>query len=183
MGALLWALWPAPLRIAVNLSARQFADPNLPDDVRSALAASGLPAHRLELEITESTVMHDLQRALELLRALKAMGVELAIDDFGTGYSSLAYLKRFPLDVLKIDQSFVRHVCTDADDRAIAQAVVQLARSLRLRVVAEGVETADQEAVLRTLDCDTVQGYLHGRPMPEAELGPWLSEHLGGPAG
>ena len=98
----------------------------------------------------------------------------MAIDDFGTGYSSLAYLKRFPLDVLKIDQSFVRHLCTDADDRAIAQAVVQLARSLRLRVVAEGVETHEQEEVLRSMACETVQGYLHGKPMAESDLAAWL---------
>ena len=168
------ASWPQPYRIAVNLSARQFADSSLPDVVQAALRASGLPAHRLELEITESTVMQDLQRTLDLLRTLKGMGVELAIDDFGTGYSSLAYLKRFPLDVLKIDQSFVRHLCTDADDRAIAQAVVQLARSLRLRVVAEGVETREQEDVLRGMDCETVQGYLHGKPMAESDLAAWL---------
>ena len=168
------ARWPQPYRIAVNLSARQFADSSLPDVVQAALRASGLPAHRLELEITESTVMQDLQRTLDLLRTLKGMGVELAIDDFGTGYSSLAYLKRFPLDVLKIDQSFVRHLCTDADDRAIAQAVVQLARSLRLRVVAEGVETHEQEEVLRGMACETVQGYLHGKPMAESDLAAWL---------
>lgn len=164
-----------PLIVAVNLSARQFADPDLITHVRRALDISGLPAPQLELEITEGTAMHDLQRTLNLLRRFKTMGVQLAIDDFGTGYSSLAYLKRFPLDVLKIDQSFVRQLCTDREDQAIAQAVITLAHSLNLKVIAEGVETADQHRLLHAMGCDGIQGYLHGRPMPAADVLPWLA--------
>lgn len=169
-----------PLRVAVNLSARQFADPDLINHVRRALDISGLRAPQLELEITEGTAMHDLQRTLDLLRRFKTMGVQLAIDDFGTGYSSLAYLKRFPLDVLKIDQSFVRQLCTDREDQAIAQAVITLAHSLNLKVIAEGVETAEQHTLLHTMGCDEIQGYLHGRPMPADEVAPWLVSHTAG---
>jgi EAL domain-containing protein (putative c-di-GMP-specific phosphodiesterase class I) len=171
------AHWPQSLqlRVAVNLSARQFADPGLFAHVREALEKSGLPAPQLELEITEGTVMQDLQRTLDLLRRFKNMGVKLAIDDFGTGYSSLAYLKRFPLDVLKIDQSFVRQLCSDREDQAIANAVIQLAHSLGLRVIAEGVETAEQEALLRVMGCDDVQGYLYGKPMTLEDTREWLA--------
>ncbi|MEY2952266.1 MAG: hypothetical protein RLZZ401_353 [Pseudomonadota bacterium] len=169
--------WPAH-RVAVNLSARQFADPGLMEHVREALEVSGLPPELLELEITESTAMHDLQRTLDLLRRFKGMGLMLAIDDFGTGYSSLAYLKRFPLDILKIDQSFVRQLCTDREDQAIASAVIHLAHSLGLRVVAEGVETTEQHALLLDMGCDLMQGFLHARPLSDAELRPWLVQHF-----
>ena len=111
---------------------------------------SGLPPHLLEIEITEGTAMLDMQHTLALLKKFKAMGLQLAIDDFGTGYSSLAYLKRFPLDVLKIDQSFVRHICTDPDDQAIARAIVSLAHSLDLSIIAEGVETQEQHTLLQS---------------------------------
>jgi diguanylate cyclase len=166
-----------PLRVAVNLSARQFADPELINHVRQALDVSGLPPQQLELEITEGTAMQDLQRTLDLLRRFKAMGLQLAIDDFGTGYSSLAYLKRFPLDVLKIDQSFVRQICTDREDQAIAQAVITLAHSLGLKVIAEGVETAEQGDLLSSMNCDEIQGYLYARPMPADDVTPWLGAH------
>ncbi|GAP38531.1 putative bifunctional diguanylate cyclase/phosphodiesterase [Piscinibacter sakaiensis] len=167
---------PAP-RVAVNLSLRQFGDPGLVEQVRAALADSGLPAQRLELEITESTAMLELQHTLEVLRQLKALGLALAIDDFGTGYSSLAYLKRFPLDVLKIDQSFVRQLCHDADDQAIARSVVHLAHALGLSVIAEGVETADQHRLLQTMGCEEMQGWLHGKPMPADQVPGWLAAH------
>lgn len=172
------AHWPpdrAPLRVAVNLSLRQFGDPRLIDQVRSALKASGLPPARLELEITESTAMLELQHTLEVLRQLKALGIALAVDDFGTGYSSLAYLKRFPLDVLKIDQSFVRNLGSDAEDEAIARSVVHLAHSLGLSVIAEGVETAAQHALLQAMGCDEMQGWLHGRPLPADAVADWLA--------
>ncbi len=165
--------WPQPVRVAVNLSLRQFGDPAILEHVAHALGESGLPAHRLELEITEGTAMLDLQHTLQLLGRFKAMGCQLAIDDFGTGYSSLAYLKRFPLDVLKIDQSFVRQITTDPEDRAIAGAVIQLAHSLGMKVIAEGVEHEAQHQLLMDMGCDEVQGYLHGKPMDAAALGLW----------
>ena len=168
--------WPGPWRVAVNLSLRQFGDPAILDHVARALDESGLPAHRLELEITEGTAMLDLQHTLALLGRFKAMGCQLAIDDFGTGYSSLAYLKRFPLDVLKIDQSFVRQITTDAEDRAIARAVIQLAHALDMHVIAEGVEHEAQHQLLQEMGCDEIQGYLHGRPMPVADLPAWLAQ-------
>ncbi|APW44724.1 REC domain-containing phosphodiesterase [Rhodoferax saidenbachensis] len=164
-----------PLRVAVNLSLRQFGDPHLARHVQQALDSTGLPPEQLELEITEGTAMLDMQHTLNLLRQFKAMGLKLAIDDFGTGYSSLAYLKRFPLDVLKIDQSFVRQICTDRDDRVIAGAIISLAHSLGLSVIAEGVETAEQHALLEEMGCEEIQGYLHGKPMPAEEVAGWLS--------
>ncbi len=165
----------APMRVAVNLSARQLHDPQLAAHVQWALDATGLPADQLELEITEGTLMQDLQHTLNLLRGFKSMGVQLAIDDFGTGYSSLAYLKRFPLDVLKIDQAFVRNLCTDADDQAIVGTVIALARSLKLTTVAEGVETQAQHDVLRNMGCDVIQGYFWGKPMPADQAIDWLA--------
>ena len=164
-------------RVAVNLSARQFSDPHLIDHINAALEGSDLPPHMLELEITESTAMADLQGTLDLLTRFKAMGVMLAIDDFGTGYSSLAYLKRFPLDVLKIDQSFVRQICTEKEDRAISEAVITLAHSLGLIVVGEGVETQEQHDLLRNMGCDLMQGYLHAKPMATEDVDSWLQDH------
>jgi EAL domain-containing protein (putative c-di-GMP-specific phosphodiesterase class I)/PleD family two-component response regulator len=182
--AVAWqALLPSgatPLRVAVNLSLRQFGDPQLFRHVEAALELSGLPAPQLELEITEGTAMLDLHHTLELLRRFKGMGLKLAIDDFGTGYSSLAYLKRFPLDVLKIDQSFVRQICTDRDDQVIAQAIISLAHSLGLSVIAEGVETQAQHRLLQDMGCEEIQGYLHGKPMPGADVAGWLSHHTAG---
>jgi diguanylate cyclase len=164
----------APMRVAVNLSLRQFSDPRLLHHVHSALEMSGLNATQLELEITESTAMLDLQHTLDVLKQLKALGLKLAIDDFGTGYSSLAYLKRFPLDVLKVDQSFVRQICTNREDQAIAGAVINLAHSLGLDVIAEGVETEAQHKLLFEMGCDQIQGYLHGKPMPAPDVPIWL---------
>ena len=156
----------APVRMAVNLSTVQFTQPNLPQVVRDALANSGLDADWLELELTESTVMRDAGAAVETLARLKSEGVHLSIDDFGTGYSSLAYLKRFPIDALKIDQSFIRESTTNPDDAAIVTSILLMAKSLKLGVVAEGVETASQLAFLRVLQCDEVQGYLFSPPVP-----------------
>lgn len=171
-----WAgLQPGPgPKVAVNLSLRQFGHPDLVRHVEQALAQSGLAPERLELEITEGTAMLDLTHTLQLLNRFKAMGLTLAIDDFGTGYSSLAYLKRFPLDVLKVDQSFVRNLCTDAEDRSIANAVIQLAHSLDMAVIAEGVETPQQLDILLHMGCDQCQGYWFARPMPAADVPPWL---------
>jgi EAL domain-containing protein (putative c-di-GMP-specific phosphodiesterase class I)/PleD family two-component response regulator len=164
-------------RVAVNLSARQFAAPDLMEHIQSAVEESGLPPHMLELEITEGTAMADLQATLDLLSRFKTMGVKLSIDDFGTGYSSLAYLKRFPLNVLKLDQSFVSQICTEKEDQAISRAVITLAHSLGLKVIGEGVETQDQHEMLKTMGCDMMQGYLHAKPMPADEVEGWLSEH------
>ena len=157
------------MRMSVNLSARQFRDPGLVERVERVLAESGLDPAFLELEITESTVMHDSEAAIGTLRALKKLGVALSVDDFGTGYSSLSYLKLFPIDVLKVDRSFVRDVTTDPDDAVIVRAIVTLAHSLGLAVVAEGVEEAAQATFLRHVKCDELQGYYFSRPLPEAD--------------
>ncbi len=159
-----------PLLLAVNLSAQQFQQPGLIEQLRAVLADTGLPATSLELEITESALMQQGQDAVAMLMALKDLGVRLAIDDFGTGYSSLAYLKRFPLDKLKIDQSFVRDIPNDPGDMGITAAIIALARTLRLEALAEGVETAEQLAFLREQGCDTYQGYLFSRPVPAEEF-------------
>ena len=145
--------------VAVNLSPRQFADETLLDDIKSALAESGLEASDLELEITESMVMNDPEQAVNMLRRLKDLGIRVAIDDFGTGYSSLAYLKRFPIDSVKVDRSFVEDIPEDVNSMAIAQAVIAMAHSLRLKVVAEGVESEAQLSFLRGEGCDEIQGY------------------------
>jgi len=160
--------------ISVNLSARQFLAADLVEQVRDSLDASGLPAHCLELELTESMLMDQAERSIATLTALKGLGVRLAIDDFGTGYSSLAYLKRFPIDKLKIDQSFVRGLAASADDREIAATIIAMARNLRLSVLAEGVETVEQRDILASLGCETYQGYFYSRPLPADELAAWL---------
>ena len=158
------------LRIGVNLSARQFRQQAVADMVSQVLSATGCSPAALELEITESVVMEDPEAATLTLQKLSEMGVHLSIDDFGTGYSSLSYLKRFPINSLKIDKSFVRDITTDADDAAIAKAVIALAHSLKLKVIAEGVETQEQLAFLRVQECDYMQGYLLSRPLAIDEL-------------
>lgn len=157
-----------PMRVAVNLSARQFQQPDLAARVAQVLAETGMGPQYLELEITESMTMVHAERTMIVLRTLKNMGVHLSMDDFGTGYSSLGYLKQFPIDTLKIDQSFVRDLTSDPNDAAIAEAVIALAHSLNLSVTAEGVETEDQLSFLKAHHCDEVQGYLIGRPAPAA---------------
>jgi len=164
-----------PVRVAVNLSARQFQQPNLVETVMRALRDSGMPPERLELEITESTLMKNVEGTSKSLRSLSAQGIRISVDDFGTGYSSLGYIKKFPLHVLKVDQSFVREITTDPDDAAITTAIVAMAHSLGLEVVAEGVETVQQLEFLRGLDCDVVQGYLFSRPVPAVEIEKLLS--------
>jgi diguanylate cyclase (GGDEF)-like protein/PAS domain S-box-containing protein len=157
------------LRLAVNLSARQFILPGLVEQVRATLAATGLSAQDLEVELTETSAMANAEATVEALRQLAALGVRAVVDDFGTGYSSLSYLKRLPIAGVKIDKSFVRDVTSDPDDAAIAAAVMAMARTLKLQVTAEGVETQDQLAFLAGLDCDCVQGYLLGPPLPAPE--------------
>ena len=155
-----------PIRVAVNLSARQFLDGGLVIEIAHALAQTELPPNLLELEITESMMMAHPERAAETLLEIKEMGVHISIDDFGTGYSSLARLKKFPIESVKIDRSFIREIAVDADDAAIVSAVIAMAHNLRLKVVAEGVETREQVRFLRERNCDEVQGYLISRPLP-----------------
>jgi diguanylate cyclase (GGDEF)-like protein len=152
--------------VSVNLSARQFSDLHLVDTLRKIFDSARVDASRIVLELTENTVMHNVERSISMLKELKDLGVQISIDDFGTGYSSLAYLKRFPLDCLKVDHSFVRLVPDSPEDAAIVSAVVALARSLQLTVVAEGVELASQVDYLRDIGCERLQGYLLGRPAP-----------------
>ncbi|MBY0268225.1 MAG: EAL domain-containing protein [Burkholderiales bacterium] len=166
-------------RVAVNLSPRQFAQSELVADVRHILEDTGLAPEFLELEITESMVMENPERAAAILHELRAVGVKLAIDDFGTGYSSLGYLKRFPVDTLKIDRSFIKDVPADADDVAITHAVIAMGHSLRLLTVAEGVETKAQAEFLATNGCDLMQGYLISRPLPMDEMDRFLAQRCG----
>jgi EAL domain-containing protein (putative c-di-GMP-specific phosphodiesterase class I) len=166
-----------PICMAVNLSPRQFKDANLLHAVADALEQSGLSPELLELEITEGVVMSDVDEALEKLLAIKAMGVKLAIDDFGTGYSSLAQLKRFPIDTLKVDRSFIREIPNDIEDKAITEAIIAMGRTLGVTVVAEGVETAEQQAFLRSRSCDEMQGFYFSKPAPPSALADLLREH------
>ncbi len=170
------------LAISVNLSARQLQQPGLVDEIGAVLRETRLDPGALRLEITETVVMHDAPITLAKLEALKALGVQLAIDDFGTGYSSLGYLKRFPVDTLKIDRSFVKGIGRDVEDSAIVRAVITVAKSLGLSVTAEGIETADQLDQLRTLGCDHGQGYFFAKPMTSDRVpallvatSPWAS--------
>ena len=170
------ALWcqqfPAArqLRMSVNLSARQFQDADLVEDVARILTTSAVNPNRIVLEITESLLMQDLEATVDMLNRLKALGIRLAIDDFGTGYSSLSYLKRFPVDILKIDRSFVEGIITHGENATLAEAVVQLGQALQLQTVAEGIETDEQWSTLRELGCDFGQGYLFAKPMTAKEI-------------
>ncbi len=164
------------LRVAVNLSPRQFAQSDLLETIEGVLQETGADPQWLEVEITEGSLMGDAETSVAVLRKLKEKGVRISVDDFGTGYSSLSYLKRFPIDTLKIDQSFVRDVNTNGDDAAIAGAIIAMGHSLNLQVLAEGVETCDQLEFLRAHECDQVQGYLFSRPLPAAEVDILLRE-------
>ena len=156
--------------VAVNLSAQQFRIRNLADSVRRIVDAAGIDPATLEIEITESTLMHDTAQTLETLKALAAPGIRISIDDFGTGYSSLSYLRRFPVHLLKVDRSFVHDVPGNADDATIVRAIAGLARNLGLRIVAEGVENPEQMRFLQEVGCDEGQGFLFAPPMPADEL-------------
>jgi EAL domain-containing protein (putative c-di-GMP-specific phosphodiesterase class I) len=155
------------ISVAVNLSARQFGDPMLLPKLTRIIRESGLHPSSLELEITESLVMSHRGNAVAVIESLKSIGVQIALDDFGTGYSSLAYLKRFPIDSIKIDRSFIQDIPADSDDKKITRAIIAMAHSMRLKVVAEGVETAAQLSFLRSQCCDAVQGYFLHRPLPD----------------
>jgi EAL domain-containing protein (putative c-di-GMP-specific phosphodiesterase class I) len=157
-------------RMAVNISAIEFRHGNFPERIRTILNDTGLPPGQLELELTESVLMQNADSTIALLRELKTIGVQLAIDDFGTGYSSLSYLKRFPVDVLKIDQSFIREVTFDSDVAVIVDAVINIGNCLRQRVIAEGIETEEQLGFLRNHQCEEGQGYYFSRPLPAEEF-------------
>jgi EAL domain-containing protein (putative c-di-GMP-specific phosphodiesterase class I) len=173
------AKWPDEIAVAVNVSPVQFRSANFVQTIASALEKSGLPATRLEIEITESVLMQDSKSALALLHQIKDLGVSIAMDDFGTGYSSLGYLRSFPFDRIKIDQSFIRELSTDKDSLAIIRAVVGLGRSLGIVTTAEGVETRDQLEVLRTEGCTDAQGYLFSRPQNADDIRGLLAVHGG----
>ncbi len=167
-----------PVRIAVNLSPRQFADPDLIEDVAAVLRDTGMAPDLLELEITEGMVMHKTERAVQLLGAIKRMGVRITIDDFGTGYSSLSQLKRFPIDTLKVDRSFIREIPMDSEDRAVTEAIIALGKKLSLTVVAEGVETEAQQTFLREHACDQMQGFYFSKPIVPEQFAELLRTHV-----
>ena len=167
-----------PLRMAVNISARQFADEDLLRDIRAALGESGMQPELLELELTESMVMQNPERAAGILAALKGLGVRLAIDDFGVGYSSLAHLKRFPIDTLKVDRSFIRDIPQNTEDKAITEAIIAMGKSLDLTIVAEGVETLEQQTFLREHACDEMQGFYFSRPISSDQFAELLRKRL-----
>jgi len=160
------------LRMAVNVSPRQFQQKDFLERLMEVLSDTRLDPACLELELTETSVMENTGLAVKVLSRIRKLGVKVAIDDFGTGYSSLSYLKRLPIDTVKLDRSFVKGATTDPDDAALVMAIVTLAHNLKLRVVAEGVETKEQESLLRLLKCDEAQGYLFGKPMPPEVLEP-----------
>jgi diguanylate cyclase (GGDEF)-like protein len=166
-----------PFRIAVNISSVQFHRSNLVQIVSEALRESKLDAKYLELEVTESAFMENMQTAIDILNQLHRLGVELAIDDFGTGYSSLSYLRQFPIDRLKIDQSFIRNALINPDDRTIATTIINLGHSLNLKVMAEGVETAEHENFLKEKGCDEAQGYKYSKPIPAEKLRDFVRDH------
>jgi diguanylate cyclase (GGDEF)-like protein/PAS domain S-box-containing protein len=166
-----------PIRMSVNLSMRQLGDEGLVREIEAVLAETGLDPEFLELEVTESTIMHNAERAVRVLTAIKELGVRLAIDDFGTGYSSLAHLKRFPIDTLKVDRSFIREVPNDAEDKAIAEAIIAMGKTLSLTVVAEGVETPEQQAFLSDKLCDEMQGFYFSTPVAAQDFAELLRGH------
>jgi diguanylate cyclase (GGDEF)-like protein/PAS domain S-box-containing protein len=163
--------------MAVNLSVRQFSDPQLLHDIEAALRDTGMDPQLLELEITEGMVVHNPEQAVKLLASIKQMGVRLAIDDFGTGYSSLGQLKNFPIDTLKVDRSFIRDLATNPGDKAITEAIIAMGKTLSLTVVAEGVETIEQEDFLRENACDEMQGYYFSKPIPADEFASFMNAH------
>ena len=180
--ARVWAEAGLPLgSIAVNISAMEFRQEDFLDGVFAILKDTGLDPKSLELELTESVLMKHAESATAVLQALRAQGVQIALDDFGTGYSSLSYLRKFPIDALKIDQSFVRQITSAPDDTTIVTAVISLGRSLKLRVIAEGVETREDLAFLQAHQCDEAQGYYFSRPVPPQQFAMLLKTGIAEP--
>ncbi len=171
------ATWPDNIRLAVNVSPVQFRSVTLALKIMAALAASGLSANRLELEITEAVLIRDDDAALAILHQLRAIGVRIALDDFGTGYSSLSYLQRFPFDKIKIDRCFVNDIAEPGGSSGIVRAVVNIAAERHMTTTAEGVETEQQQELLRGLGCSEMQGYLFSRPKPAAEVRQLIHAH------
>lgn len=167
----------APLHMAVNLSGRQFRQPDLVSSIARIVNQARLDPNFLEVEVTESFLVDDVQKTIAILLELKAMGIKIAIDDFGMGYSSFRHLKDFPIDIVKIDQFFIRDITSSSKAFAMTAGIISLAHSLGLTVVAEGVETTEQRDFLRTMDCDVIQGYLLSRPLPAEDIEWWLREH------
>ena len=167
-----------PFRVAVNLSPRQLQYPHVLKQVSQALERSGLDPSCLELEITESTILEHTDAVIGTLGALREMGISIAIDDFGTGHSSLSALQRLPVDVVKIDRSFVRDVITDANDASIVAAVIDMGQKMGLKVIAEGVETEEQMKLLQSMKCDFMQGYYFSKPLPPAEFEALLTREI-----
>ncbi len=170
-----------PMRISINLSARQFVDEDLMTDTIHALQDAGVEPTLLELEITESMMMNNTEKTIQMLEELRRMGIQIAIDDFGIGYSSLSHLKQFPIDILKIDRSFIKDIPGDKADEAITDAIIAMSKSLKIKVVAEGVETVEQLQFLRARGCDEIQGYFFSRPVAAAEFAKLLTENLESP--
>ena len=166
------------IEIAVNISPRQFKDSNLVNNIRRSLRETGLNPHVLEVEITETMLMGDIEAANQTVQRLHELGVKLAIDDFGTGYSSLNYLKKFPIDTVKVDRSFVMDIPKSSDDMAITSAVIAMAHRLNMAVVAEGVETREQLEFLQEHGCEYAQGYLFSKPMPLAKVKSMLAPNV-----
>ena len=174
------ATWPSDCGLSVNVSPVQFRNEGLALTIASALAQSGLPARRLELEITEAVLMRDDETALAILNQLQQLGVRIALDDFGTGYSSLSYLQRFPFDKIKIDRCFISDIATPGGSLSIVQAIVALARARNMTTTAEGVETPEQLDMLRACGCTELQGYLVCRPQPASEIAKLLDSAKAG---
>jgi EAL domain-containing protein (putative c-di-GMP-specific phosphodiesterase class I)/DNA-directed RNA polymerase subunit K/omega len=167
-----------PVRVAVNLSARQLRSDHLLDDIEAALSEAPLSTSLLELEITESMVMENPERVINLLNRIRSRGIHLSLDDFGTGHSSLAYIKRFPIDCVKIDRTFIKDTPGNIDDVAISRAIVAMAQALDLSTVAEGVETAEQLELLRNMGCEQIQGYFFSRPLSPADFLEYYKAHV-----
>ncbi|DAB28682.1 MAG TPA: hypothetical protein CFH78_01015 [Sulfurimonas sp. UBA10385] len=156
--------------MAVNLSSRQFNQPNLVQIITDILRETALDSRFLEIELTERIVMEDVKKSIKMISELKKLNLEFSIDDFGTGYSSLSYLKKFPINRIKIDKSFVDNIVNNSEDAAISQAIISMSHSMNLKTIAEGVETAEQFEFLRLRECDEIQGYYFSRPLPEADM-------------
>jgi EAL domain-containing protein (putative c-di-GMP-specific phosphodiesterase class I) len=172
------ATWPGHIKVAVNLSPAQFRSPGLVQVVMSALAASGLPPERLEVEITETILLHDSEATLATLYRLRELGVMIAMDDFGTGYSSLSYLQSFPFDRIKIDRSFIKDIGDSVGSINIVRAVVAMANGLGMATTAEGVETVEQRASVLSEGCTEMQGFLFSKPLPAGEIEKLCREHV-----